>query len=176
MADPSAFLRAGTESCSSAEFECGSGQCVSSSVRCDGYPDCQDHSDEEGCVSQVECADHLHRCLNNEQCVLQEWLCDGEHDCKDMSDEQVTLVFTLCWGTVLLRTSDCSYQSFRVCVCVCRTVQSLQCIVGSFSGGVRLRLGVFLRAGTAMAPQTAATPAMRQDVSHNTTHSCLSEY
>lgn len=59
-------------------------------MRCDGYPDCQDHSDEDGCVSRVECADHQHRCLDDQQCVLQEWICDGENDCKDASDEQVT--------------------------------------------------------------------------------------
>lgn len=64
-------------------------------MHCDGYPDCQDHSDEDGCVSRVECAADQYRCLTHQQCVLQEWVCDGEKDCKDMSDEQVTLVFML---------------------------------------------------------------------------------
>lgn len=65
---------------------------MSVGVRCDGHPDCQDHSDEDGCVSQVECVDDQQRCLNNQQCVLQEWVCDGENDCRDQSDEQVTLM------------------------------------------------------------------------------------
>lgn len=70
---------------------------MSLSVRCDGDPDCPDRSDEDGCVSPVECPDDQTRCLNTQECVLQEWICDGDGDCRDMSDEQVTLsqVFSL---------------------------------------------------------------------------------
>lgn len=119
------FLHPGDGRCSSGEFQCSNGQCVSINMRCDSYPDCQDHSDEDGCVSQAECvADQLH-CLDNQQCVLQEWICDGENDCKDMSDEQVTLMFMLRWGMelVLLSLRGSVYrhvcpklQSVPVCV------------------------------------------------------------
>lgn len=142
---------------------------MSDSLRCDGYTDCQDRSDEDGCVPQVECAADQYRCKNSQQCVLQEWICDGENDCKDMSDEQVTLMFQLSWGTVevlpSMRGGDC--MLVQNSSCLCRTVRSLQCSVGSFSGHVRLRLSAFLRAGTATAPETVETRAMRLDVSQS---------
>ena len=42
-------------SCSSSQFKCNNGNCVSSSYKCDKYDDCGDNSDEFGC--KVECGD-----------------------------------------------------------------------------------------------------------------------
>ena len=38
-----------SDSCSVAEFACLSGECLSSSVVCDGNANCMDRSDEMGC-------------------------------------------------------------------------------------------------------------------------------
>ncbi|KTF92133.1 hypothetical protein cypCar_00012920 [Cyprinus carpio] len=77
----------GEESCSSAEWRCSSGQCVSVSMRCDGPPDCRDHSDEEDCAEPPPCSTQR-RCPKSQECLLDEWICDGEMDCKDGTDEK----------------------------------------------------------------------------------------
>lgn len=74
--------------CGSTEWRCGSGQCVSAVMRCDGYPDCWDHSDEESCTTAQVCATKL-RCPQSKECLVQEWICDGDQDCKDGTDEKV---------------------------------------------------------------------------------------
>lgn len=70
------------------EFKCKNGQCVSSVMRCDGHPDCWDHSDEESCTTAQICTTK-HRCPQSKECLVQEWICDGDQDCKDGSDEKV---------------------------------------------------------------------------------------
>ena len=35
--------------CSSSQFPCNSGECVTDSYRCDDYNHCRDGSDEDGC-------------------------------------------------------------------------------------------------------------------------------
>jgi Low-density lipoprotein receptor domain class A len=35
--------------CSAGEFTCNDGSCVDVRRQCDGYPDCRDQSDEQGC-------------------------------------------------------------------------------------------------------------------------------
>ncbi|XP_077994135.1 uncharacterized protein LOC144447911 isoform X2 [Glandiceps talaboti] len=50
--------------CNSDEFECNDGECVHGTFRCDGTPDCQDHSDEDDCRGFTECND----CLNGGRC------------------------------------------------------------------------------------------------------------
>ena len=74
--------------CSIYQYRCVSGQCVSEALRCDGYPDCSDRSDEVGCTRPPRCPAQL-RCAHSHECLQKEWLCDGEEDCKDGSDEKV---------------------------------------------------------------------------------------
>ncbi|XP_059400694.1 low-density lipoprotein receptor-related protein 2-like [Carassius carassius] len=83
---PETFLF--VEPCSGERFQCSSGQCVALALRCDGYTDCRDHSDEKGCPQPPHCPVEQ-RCPNTHECLLKEWLCDGDQDCSDGSDERV---------------------------------------------------------------------------------------
>lgn len=85
--------------CAASEFACHNGiECVSATVRCDGYNDCFDRSDEWNCTkirprpygvfnASEECADPNRMCKSTGQCVRVTQLCDGHTDCPDGSDE-----------------------------------------------------------------------------------------
>ncbi|XP_034859751.1 low-density lipoprotein receptor-related protein 8-like [Mirounga leonina] len=76
--------------CSSPEFRCENGQCISNSLRCDGNRDCVDHSDEDGCpgASPLQCPLGEVKCQGSGECVPAAWLCDRDFDCEDGTDEQ----------------------------------------------------------------------------------------
>ncbi|XP_041126916.1 low-density lipoprotein receptor-related protein 2-like [Polyodon spathula] len=76
-----------SEECGASEFQCSSGQCISSVLRCDGDTDCRDHSDELNCSKPPRCLSGK-RCPESKECFIEEWLCDGDLDCKDGSDEK----------------------------------------------------------------------------------------
>ena len=42
------------DGCSSGEFKCDNGKCVTSSYQCDNKDDCGDNSDEQGCGELME--------------------------------------------------------------------------------------------------------------------------
>ncbi|MGH0151093.1 UNVERIFIED_CONTAM: hypothetical protein FKN15_052648 [Acipenser sinensis] len=76
-----------SEECGASEFQCSSGQCISSVLRCDGDADCRDHSDELDCSKPPRCLSGK-RCPESKECFIEEWLCDGDLDCKDGTDEK----------------------------------------------------------------------------------------
>ena len=70
--------------CTSSQFGCDEGKCISNSLVCDGVPDCADLADEnENCTCNK--TDEF-RC-NNGACISDNLACDGFPDCKDSSDE-----------------------------------------------------------------------------------------
>ena len=62
------------------QFNCGSGECIPNSWKCDSEQDCQDGSDELECAP-LTCNDKDFKCKN--QCIPLQWVCDGENDCDD---------------------------------------------------------------------------------------------
>ncbi|XP_005988070.1 low-density lipoprotein receptor-related protein 5 isoform X2 [Latimeria chalumnae] len=71
--------------CSPDQFTCATGEidCIPMAWRCDGFPECEDHSDEQNCpvcsANQFEC--------EKGQCIDARLRCNGEIDCQDKSDE-----------------------------------------------------------------------------------------
>ncbi|GAB0094384.1 Putative vitellogenin receptor [Sergentomyia squamirostris] len=76
------------------EFRCGSGECITSSRKCNGHVDCADSSDEFRCEDKdynkkgVQCSFDEFRCTDGSKCISQENRCDLHRDCSDGSDEK----------------------------------------------------------------------------------------
>ncbi|KAL0972693.1 hypothetical protein UPYG_G00193570 [Umbra pygmaea] len=65
------------------KFQCKNQRCVNTDLKCDGWNDCGDMSDEMNCKcdsTQIQCKNSL--------CKPQFWECDGVNDCGDNTDEQ----------------------------------------------------------------------------------------
>ncbi|XP_062373779.1 low-density lipoprotein receptor-related protein 6 isoform X2 [Sardina pilchardus] len=71
--------------CSPEQFQCRSGEvyCIPQAWRCDGYPECDDDSDEQDCPV---CSESEFQC-DSRQCVDLALRCNGEVNCQDSSDE-----------------------------------------------------------------------------------------
>ncbi len=102
--------------CSAAQFKCANNnQCIHESYKCDGIPDCDDRSDEQGCPSLApnQCSDQHFRCKTSGICIPDAWHCDGTNDCEDGSDEPSTCDRVDCQQNFFkCNNSKCVYKSF----------------------------------------------------------------
>ncbi|XP_074039673.1 LDL receptor protein 1 [Leptinotarsa decemlineata] len=72
--------------CEMNEFMCKSGRCIAADFYCDSIKDCDDGSDEEGCLT---CDPQLEiPCKPLDTCLAKSALCDGKPNCPDGSDEK----------------------------------------------------------------------------------------
>lgn len=71
--------------CRSDEFQCESGKCIPSYLRCNGQPDCEDRSDELACPSR--CGSDQFTCRDG-NCIPIYLQCNSQRDCPDGSDEE----------------------------------------------------------------------------------------
>lgn len=95
--------------CTSTEFRCRNGQCMSFSFVCDDEADCDDGSDEASCPP-VTCSALSFQC-NNSVCIPRLWVCDSDVDCSDGSDEWPQTCGTK--RPASAATHECSYLEFQ---------------------------------------------------------------
>ncbi|XP_077327712.1 uncharacterized protein LOC143962277 [Lithobates pipiens] len=76
--------------CSPDQFKCNNGKFINGSLRCNREHDCDDHSDEIGCLNEsISCTSTEFKCGGSKnRCIPQAWKCDRDEDCEDGSDEK----------------------------------------------------------------------------------------
>ncbi|KYN23000.1 Vitellogenin receptor [Trachymyrmex cornetzi] len=74
--------------CLDEQFRCSNGHCISASLKCDGFHDCLDNSDEVLCpYSLNNCSKNEYQCLDINLCLPKQVRCDGVFDCPKFDDE-----------------------------------------------------------------------------------------
>ncbi|XP_070575721.1 uncharacterized protein [Ptychodera flava] len=75
--------------CLEGDFRCMNSGCIKSYLRCDGYDNCRDRSDEMGCT-YGNCSNGKMKCMSGSDmgvCIDLEYRCDRVVDCYDGEDE-----------------------------------------------------------------------------------------
>ncbi|XP_040202400.1 very low-density lipoprotein receptor-like isoform X2 [Rana temporaria] len=80
----------GKSTCSPDQFQCNDGKCINRSLRCNQEHDCDDLTDEIGCVNGSKaCTSTEFKCGGSKnRCIPLIWKCDHDEDCEDGSDEK----------------------------------------------------------------------------------------
>ena len=73
--------------CQDDDIKCSNGLCFPKAKKCDGYFDCRDKSDEDGCPG-TSCELNEFRCKNGEKCIDNYKKCNYRKECSDGSDEE----------------------------------------------------------------------------------------
>ncbi|ELU16942.1 hypothetical protein CAPTEDRAFT_143359 [Capitella teleta] len=76
------------DACTSEQFKCANGRCITNAYRCNGNNDCRDGSDEV----TYACTSEQFKCANG-RCITNAYRCNGNNDCRDGSDEVTCELF-----------------------------------------------------------------------------------